>query len=556
MVVGSVLPLFGLMALDVAQDRDRALGGAYHEVADYARLTAVRQSRLFDDAARLLTTLQTIPVVGVRGGAECDGQLGRLIARNPQFMTIGVVRADGMIVCHNSLTRAQRFGDMALLATTLDSSPDEIVVGRMILGRVSKRLTILNAKRLPEADGQPGAMVFVSLDLSGFAALAGRFDESVGKTMMVVDARDGSVVAGSGPSAAYVGDAFREHPLMAAIRDRLSGGALSTVGLGGGDEIVAVAPLHRSRFADIVVVASTDRAAALAAANRSVVVNMVVSALVAAAAIMTTALLAHRTLVEPIARLTVAAERVGRGDTSAQTSMKRWQPVEMRKLSSTLNRMADRLDASNRQLAMLANEDGLTKLANRRRFDEALAAQCRLRERANQSLSLLLVDVDHFKAFNDTYGHLAGDDCLKRISERLKWVARRPGDLAARYGGEEFAIVLPCTDQAGAKIVAEIILEVVAELGVEQRSSTRGRVSVSVGSATIASGGTVSLTPQRLIALADEALYEAKSTGRSRHCARNAGPSLAVGAEDGELRAMQPRTPSPLMMGKGGGRYV
>lgn len=556
MVLGSVLPLFGLMALDVARDRQTALDAAFHDVADYAKLTAVRQSQIFEEASRLLSTLQTLPQVGVGGGPECDALLAGLAARNPRFLTMGVVRADGMITCHNSLRRQQRFGDEEILRSALASSPDEFVVGRMIVGRVSKKLTILTARRLNDTSGEPAGIVFAGIDLSGFAALAGRFDESVGKTMMVVDARAGSVVAGSGGAEGFIGKTFADHPLMAAIRSASHGGTLSTSGLGGRDEIIAVAPLQRSKLADIMVVVSADRSAVLAGAQRSTLVKLAMAMFASAMAILAAGTLGHWTLAEPIGRLTAAAERVGRGDMTAKTSMKSWQPVEMRKLSRTLNHMATRLESNSRQLALLANEDGLTKLANRRRFDQALATQCSLRERSNQSLSLLLVDVDHFKAFNDTYGHLAGDDCLKRISGQLRACAARPGDLAARYGGEEFAVILPGTDEAGAAVVARRILEIVEELGIAHRSSARFRVSVSVGSATVGPGGASACPPDRLISLADEALYEAKATGRAKHCARNAAATFAVVGSDGELRPTPPRTPSPLMIGKGGGRFV
>jgi diguanylate cyclase (GGDEF)-like protein len=557
MALGSMLPLFGLMAADMVADRRHALEAAAVEVADYAKLTAVRQSQIFEDANRLLSTLQVSPQVGIKGGPDCDALLAALAARNAFLMTVGVVRADGMIACHNTLRRPQLFGDTEILGTTLAAAPDAFVVGRMIFGKVSKKLTILTARRLATQPDETAGIVFASLDLSGFSALAGRFDESVGKSMMVVDARAGTVVAGSGGAQGFVGKSFADHPLMAAIRAARQGGTLTTSGLGGKEEIVSFTPLQHSDLSQLAVVASADRAMVIAGVERATMANAALALVAAAFAILTAAALGHWTLAEPLSRLSAAAERIGRGDMSAKTSMKGWLPREVRGLSNTLNHMGERLESSSRQLATLANEDGLTKLANRRRFDAALAAECRRVERAGQPLSLLLVDVDHFKAFNDAYGHLAGDDCLKRIADQLRACASRPGDLAARYGGEEFAIVLPGTGEDGAAVVAQKILETVAELAVPHKASALRRISVSVGSATAAAGGSSAPDAERLIALADEALYEAKSPGRAKHCERSVTSGLAVVASDGQLRpATIGRSSSPLMIGKGGSRFV
>jgi diguanylate cyclase (GGDEF)-like protein len=556
MVLGSVLPLFGLMTADMLGDRRRTLEMAALELADYAQLTAARQMQIFRDAGQLLATLQSLPQVTARGGAECGDLLLGVAARNHQFMTVGVVRADGMIVCHNVLRRPQRFGDEELLKATLASSPQDLIIGRMIVGNVSKKLTIITARRLPDQTPEGAAIVFASIDLSGFASLAGRFDESIGRSMMVVDAKAGSVVVGAGGGQAFAGKTFADHPLMAAIRAAPQGGASTARGLGGRPELIAYEPLASSPLAQFAVVTTADREVILSAAERETIASFALAFGAAALAIVAAATLGHWTLAEPMARLTAAAERIGRGDMSAKTSMSGLLPTEVLTLSRTLNHMAARLESSSRQLAALANEDGLTKLANRRRFDEALAAECRRVQRAGQPLSLLLVDVDHFKAFNDAYGHLAGDDCLKRIAELLRACASRPGDLAARYGGEEFAVILPGTGDEGAAVVAQKILETVEELGLPHRGSASRRASVSVGSATAAPGGSAAPAPDQLIALADEALYEAKSTGRAKHCSRAASAQLLVVDDDGELRPAAGRRSTPLMIGKGGSRFV
>ena len=173
-------------------------------------------------------------------------------------------------------------------------------------------------------------------------------------------------------------------------------------------------------------------------------------------------------------------------------------------------------------LAQLASRDGLTGLANRRTFDEMLATEWRRAQRLQQPVALLMVDVDHFKPYNDHYGHLGGDDCLRKVAQAIEGQVARPGDLAARYGGEEFAVVLPNTDSTGAGNLATRIRDAVAALGLEHAQSTVQRVSISVGVAVMRP--TQSLLPSALVSLADTALYQAKQQGRDRvHLAADTG---------------------------------
>ena len=166
------------------------------------------------------------------------------------------------------------------------------------------------------------------------------------------------------------------------------------------------------------------------------------------------------------------------------------------------------------QLAKLATTDGLTGLANRRRFDEHLATEVARAARSGEPLSLVLCDVDNFKRYNDLYGHPRGDGCLIAVAKVLDGLVRRPADLAARYGGEEFALVLPNTNEEGAALVASRLREVVRELKMDHDGNEgRGMVTVSAGVATVIGAW----TPAELIALADRALYEAKAGGRDRH---------------------------------------
>jgi diguanylate cyclase (GGDEF)-like protein/PAS domain S-box-containing protein len=164
-----------------------------------------------------------------------------------------------------------------------------------------------------------------------------------------------------------------------------------------------------------------------------------------------------------------------------------------------------------RELERLARTDPLTGIANRRRFDERFEVEVMRAARSGEHLSLLVCDVDHFKAYNDRYGHQQGDACLERIAKAIEDAVRRPADLAARYGGEEFAVVLPATSPEGAVKMAARIRAAIRGLAIAQeRGGQHGFVTISVGVATVIGA----FTSAEVLALADRALYDAKAAGR------------------------------------------
>ena len=167
----------------------------------------------------------------------------------------------------------------------------------------------------------------------------------------------------------------------------------------------------------------------------------------------------------------------------------------------------------------MAITDGLTGLANRRHFDDIVEREWRRCSRRKLPLSVLMIDADHFKLFNDHYGHLAGDDCLRAIAGQINSVARRPGDLAARYGGEEFVLLMPETGRDGALNVAMRLCNLVQDLGIPHAGNpATGVVTVSIGLASCSSEGRGSscLSVITFMTAADASLYRAKKDGRNR----------------------------------------
>ena len=185
--------------------------------------------------------------------------------------------------------------------------------------------------------------------------------------------------------------------------------------------------------------------------------------------------------------------------------------VAQEKLQTANRKLAD----ANKQLALIANQDGLTRLATRRRFDQHLQQLWKQAQRDQQALTLILCDIDYFKRYNDTYGHPAGDACLRRVAQAIYQVVARPLDLAARYGGEEFAVLLFNTNLDGGTVVAQNILAAVRQLHLPHAaSSVSDHLTLSLGVAAVSPVAT--MAPQVLVDAADAALYQAKEGGRDR----------------------------------------
>lgn len=236
-------------------------------------------------------------------------------------------------------------------------------------------------------------------------------------------------------------------------------------------------------------------------------------------------------LARPLVRLSQWATRWGSGVWSAPRDTQSGI-VEVDALARALGHMATQihdhteelrlqvaertadLEAANRVLSELSHTDGLTGVANRRRFDELLEQEWSRAMRSGQDLALVMLDVDHFKLFNDRYGHLAGDDCLRAIAGVLMAQCRRAGDQPARYGGEEFVILVAEDDVPGVRHLAEHVRHAVRELCIPHQDSEHAVVTVSLGVAVIKPA--LGVSARSLIALADEALYRAKSSGRNR----------------------------------------
>jgi len=181
-----------------------------------------------------------------------------------------------------------------------------------------------------------------------------------------------------------------------------------------------------------------------------------------------------------------------------------------------LKKLQEELEKKNAELARLSAYDGLTDIYNRRSFDELLQTEWERSIREGTMLSLILIDIDHFKLFNDNYGHQGGDDCLRKVARTLADTIHRPADFVARYGGEEFAVVLPRTDSEGAAEIAEKLCLCIEKLGIQHEFSTAADcVTISAGVSIVKPSSKNEAA--HLIEAADKALYAAKENGRNQY---------------------------------------
>jgi diguanylate cyclase (GGDEF)-like protein len=185
-----------------------------------------------------------------------------------------------------------------------------------------------------------------------------------------------------------------------------------------------------------------------------------------------------------------------------------------RELEDRVTQRTQELEAANQKLETLSTTDGLTGIANRRRFDKALTTEWSRAARSGQALALAMIDVDRFKKYNDHYGHQAGDDCLRKVASVLAQVVSRQTDIVARYGGEEFAFIAPATHATEAVRLAQNVCNVMLDMEMPHAASEFGCVTISVGVAVMVPG--TGQDAQALIKAADDALYQAKNQGRNR----------------------------------------
>lgn len=503
--------LFDRVRLLEASRTDQ-MAAAQAQALDLARIGVDKQEDVLISARSLLQTvshaIERIPPQF----RECNHFLSDTASDVPWVKAISVVNLKGLVVCSSS---PQALGldvsDRAYFHRAL-AGPGLVMSG-FLYPRAQTGAAIIASYGKRDPSGQTEAVINVVVDLRWIGQLASVVEQRPGAVALLVDAA-GMVLAGHPDPGAWAGRDVADYPLMREIRTR-SQGTVTSAGFDTVRRIWGFRPIADGAGHLLVGI---DEREVLAGVQREMNLAYMQLALVVILVLLGAWTFGERTILSPIRTLARAAERIGRGDLTVRTAGRPWAP-EFLPLTRSLDSMAARLAAREHSLRTesdrfreLATLDSLTGLSNRRAFDDHLAAEWRRAADHQTPLALLMIDVDHFKLYNDRYGHLEGDTCLRAISAILSDMAVW-GGRGVRYGGEEFALLIPGADGSDARRVAERVRRAVETLGIAHADAPCGAVTVSIGLGSLVPRPETS--PSALVEAADAGLYSAKRRGRN-----------------------------------------
>jgi diguanylate cyclase (GGDEF)-like protein len=490
---------------------------AAEEVTGLAQRGAEAQAEIID-ATRALLRLVGRAYGALASDQSCTALLSGFAADVPWIGGLSAIGPNDKIACS---TRAASVG--------IDVSDRDYVRKARLSGDF-----VLSDYLIERADNQPAmiaafpatatdAIILATIELQWVERFADLIERRKGATAFLLGPR-GTVLAQLPGRGMLAERDTPDHPLIhAALAE--TRGHLTVGGLDGVRGIFAFDTLPGTSTR---VVVGIDEREALGRIDRDISITFFELALFGLLGMLLAWFCGERFILEPVRSLARTAASIGRGELEPRPTRDHWT-MEFAPLATALTDMARKLAeregelrAANHHLEELALRDGLSGLPNRRSFDARLAATWRAAE-LRSPISLLMMDVDHFKLFNDTNGHLEGDNCLRLIGKSLESVIRR-ADFAARYGGEEFVVLLPGADRAEAHEIAERARSEIEALHIAHEAAPSGFVTLSIGIATFTPEEAAS--EQALIEAADAALYEAKRRGRNRVAAR-AAPAFA-----------------------------
>jgi diguanylate cyclase (GGDEF)-like protein len=508
-----VVPLMVDRVRLLEASRSERIASTATEVLDLTRRGAEGQREIITTVRAMLQVTARAYVAVLARGDNCNLYIRDLVGNMPWIKGMSIIGPDGRIKCSTlpsavGLDMSDRPHYEEAIRT------NDFVVSDYLVGRSNQAPSIVVAYPAQAIDPSTNAVMVASVDLHWVSNLVAALGRRPGATVMLVDA-GGTVLTSDPQSASWIGKSVREADPFREFADKTEG----TVRTAGPDGVRRIYGFVAVPLSDARLVVGLPEAEVLDRIDREIQLAYLQLAFFGILVLIIAWIGGERLIVDPMRSLARTATRLGRGDLTARPERQRWAK-EFAPLATALREMAQQLAeregelrSANEHLERLALIDPLSGLANRRNFDETLARNWKEAIRHRRPVGLLMIDVDHFKLFNDRYGHVQGDACLRRVGRLLMNFASRPGDLSARYGGEEFAVLLPGASLAGARIVAGRLRHAIEELCIAHADSPLGQVTVSVGVASLVPS--LGDSAKGLIEAADEGLYAAKRGGRN-----------------------------------------
>ena len=514
-----VAPLMLERARSLEDARAKEVAAASNELTNLAQHSANTLKEVISSVETVLKSAAYIRASVGGIGRSCDILRASVPANLPWIRNLMIVGGDGRVQCStlNALV-GQDLGNRAYFKKVQQTR--DFVFGDFLLAAFDHTPIMMAAYPVSAIDKEADSVILASVDLGWISKFMSNLGGRPGISAALVDSA-GIVLAAPEDPASMIGRALNTVPVFAPIAETALGsdqaeGSLSIVAPDGSERAVSFSRIAGTKSRLIV---SVDEAKMSAGINREIRTAYLQLLLVCVFVLLGALIAAEKLIIQPIETITTMAKRFGQGEWAVRTAHDRL-PAEFVPLARAFNAMAAQLSnrerdliATNDRLTVMASIDMLSGLANRRGFQSRLDFEWMKAQQYDSELSLMMIDVDHFKLFNDTYGHPDGDACLSRIGETLSAVAAETMGFAGRYGGEEFCLLLPNTEAVRALEIGEMVRAAVQDLAMPHATSSHQTVTASVGVA--ATRPTTAQRPGDLIEAADAALYAAKHRGRN-----------------------------------------
>ena len=514
-----VAPLMLERVRSLEDARSKQIAAAAAELSTLAQHSAEAQQELISSVETVLKSAAYIRASAGGIARSCDILRASLPANLPWIRTLLIVGNDGRVQCStNNIFVGVDLSDRAYLKKARDSR--ELVFSDFLFAKLTSKPVLMAAYPVSAINQELDSVILAGVSLDWMSKIMNNLGGRPGISAVLVDST-GTVLAAPADQASMIGHLLDTTLLLSAAAEEAIGsdepqGSFSFVAADGSKRVLSFARITGTQSRLIV---SIDEAKVSAAINREIRTAYVQLAFVCLFVLLGALIAAEKLIIQPIEMIAAMAKRFGQGDWSVRAGRKSL-PAEFVPLARAFNAMAAQLAqrerdlvASNDRLTVMASIDMLSGLANRRGFQSRLDFEWMKALQYNSELSLLMIDVDHFKLFNDTYGHPEGDACLARLGETLAGIALETIGFAGRYGGEEFCLLLPNTGAIRALEIGEMVRTAVQNLAMPHATSSYQTVTVSLGVACTRPND--AQQPGDLIEAADAALYAAKHRGRN-----------------------------------------